>query len=348
MTQLNDQQRQLLLDYSLGMTSQRETEAAQHLLATNREAAELGEIFRSALVPLEHMPPEPCPEELAERTILRLKEQAQAEAGSGKLQQLLEAERSQPRRVRVPLWRNWSEVVVAAAAVALFISLVLPALGLTRQRYWQMRCGSQLAGIYDGLAGYVSDHDGLLPAVTLRPGGPWWKIGNPGKEDVSNTRRGWLLVRQNYVEPRRFICAARRVASRPDFASLQIERYNDFPSRAYIHFSIRISCPDATERCAEVRRVIMADLNPLSEMLPEDHSSPVNIELCETLLTSNSRNHNSRGQNVLYSDGTVEWTRRRILRTFDDDVYTIQAMSCGQVVRGCEVPDCEKDTFLAP
>ena len=348
MTQLNDQQRQLLLDHSLGMTSERETDEAQRLLATNAEAAQLGEIFRSALSPLESVPPEPCPEELAERTVLRLKQQAQADAGSGKLQQLLEAELSEPRRIRVPLWRNWSEVVVAAAAVALFVSLILPALGLTRQKYWQMRCGSQLAGIYNGLAGYVSDHDGMLPAVTLTPGGPWWKIGNPGQEDVSNTRRGWLLVRQRYVQPGRFICSARRVTRQPDLSALQIEQYNDFPNRRYIHFSIRISCPDARERCAEVRRVIMADLNPLSEMLPEDHSSTVNIELSEILLTSNSRNHNSRGQNVLYSDGTVEWTKRRTQRGSDDDFYTVQAMSCGQFVRGCEVPDCEKDTFLAP
>lgn len=348
MTPLNEQQRQLLLDYSLGMTSERQSDEAERLMAENHEATELCGIFRDALSPLATIKAEPCPDELAERTIVRLKEQAQAEAGRGRLEQLLSAEQSHRRTIQIPSWRNWSEVVVAAAAVALFVSLLLPALGFTRQKYWQMRCRSQLAGIYDGLAGYVSDHDGLLPAVTLKPGSPWWKIGYSGKEDYSNTRRGWLLVKYEYVEPSRFVCSARRVARRPDFAALQVQQYSDFPSRAYIHYSIRISCPDARERCGDIRKVIMADLNPLSEMLPEDHSSSVNIELCETLLNSNSRNHNSRGQNVLYSDGTVEWTRRRCTRTSKDDFYTLQAMSCGQIVRGCEFPNCEEDTFLAP
>ena len=42
MTPLNDQQRQLVLDYALGMTSERESDEAERLLASNEEAAQLG------------------------------------------------------------------------------------------------------------------------------------------------------------------------------------------------------------------------------------------------------------------------------------------------------------------
>jgi hypothetical protein len=348
MTPLNDQQRQLLLDYSLGLTCESETAEAERLLASSPEAAELRGLLTSALSPLDSLESEPCPDDLAERTVRRLREQAQADFGRGRLVELLAAEQSGVPTIRVPFFRNWSEVAAVAAVIVLFVGVFFPASGFMRSKYHQVRCGSQLGAIANGLFSYVSDHDGLLPAVAMTPGAPWWTIGYPGEENYSNTRRGWLLVRLLYVEPGRFVCPARRVAHKPDFATLVIEDHNDFPSRAFIHFSIRIGCLDSDERRLEQRQVLMADLNPLSERLPTDHSASLSIELCEELMTSNSRNHNGRGQNLLLSDGSVEYIKVRRASISSDDIYTLQAMSCGSMVYGVEFPSCEKDTFLAP
>jgi len=348
MNSLNDRHKQLLLDYALGMASQPDSEQAKALLASNAEVDELYRLFKSALSPLSSLSPEPCPDHLANRTVARLKAEARADAADPELHQLLAAEQSLLGQHKLPILRNWREAIAAAAAVILFISVLLPALGLTREKYRQFRCSANLADLSNALFSYASDYEGLLPTVAMERGAPWWKVGYAGTENYSNTRRGWLLVRQEYVAPNRFICPARRVPRRPDFAALKIDEHNDFPSRAYIHYSIRIGCPDTKERCSELRRIVLADLNPLSEGLPNDHSSALNIQLGKELLASNSRNHNGRGQNLLHTNGSVEYTKVRCSTFSEDDIYTLQIMSCGQRIHGHELPSCEKDTFLAP
>ena len=118
MTPLSDQQKQLLFDYSMGLTSSRQTTEAQRLLSRNQEAVELYRTFQNILAPLESMELDPCPEELTERLLARLKEAAQESREVSRLGELLAAERSGPRTIKIPLWRNWGEIVTAAAAEA--------------------------------------------------------------------------------------------------------------------------------------------------------------------------------------------------------------------------------------
>ncbi len=89
MTPLSDAQKQLLFDYSFGLTCDRDTAEAEELLSISPEAAQLCDLFRSALSPLESVELEPCPDELAERTIQRLKDQAQLARVPGRLEELL-------------------------------------------------------------------------------------------------------------------------------------------------------------------------------------------------------------------------------------------------------------------
>jgi hypothetical protein len=106
MTPLSDAQKQLLFDYSFGLTSDRDTAEAEDLLSTSPEAAQLCDLLRSALSPLESVDPEPCPDELAERTIQRLKEQARLAGGQTHLEDLLSAEPAAAMPLRVPFWHN--------------------------------------------------------------------------------------------------------------------------------------------------------------------------------------------------------------------------------------------------
>jgi len=59
MTMLSDRQRQLLFDYSLGLTSESETEEAESLIASNEEAGELYRSLQETLAPLENVELEP-------------------------------------------------------------------------------------------------------------------------------------------------------------------------------------------------------------------------------------------------------------------------------------------------
>jgi hypothetical protein len=93
----------------------------------------------------------------------------------------------------------------------------------------------------------------------------------------------------------------------------------------------------------QCRKVLMADWNPLFEDMPEDYSKSFQMRLTPRLLKLNSINHKRRGQNVLFRDGRVEYMRTRLIGA--DDIFTLQDTD---VYKGCEVPSCETDSFLAP
>ena len=93
-------------------------------------------------------------------------------------------------------------------------------------------------------------------------------------------------------------------------------------------------------------KVVMADLNPLFEALP-DHTNPLSLSLSPQLVKQNSINHNRRGQNVLFYNGSVAFQKTRYIDsgTHKDDIFTLRDT---QVYKGCELPTCESDAFLAP
>jgi len=347
MTPLSDTQKQLLFDYSLGLTSGHDTAEAEDLLAASHEAARLYDALLSALSPLETIEPEPCPDDLAERTIQRLREQAQLVTGGDRLERLLANER-RAVPVRIPLWRNWAEIATVAAVLVLLAGVLFPALGVIRQRQWQYHCQSHLGDISAGVASYLSDHDGRFPTLAMAPGAPWWKIGRPGPENQSNTRRVWLLVKQRYLQPHIFICPGRPGQVAADLDPAVVVRFDDFPSRAYIHFSLRLDGPQSAPPGQMRRFVLLVDRNPLAEEFPSDFSASPSIPLCQKLLTANSRNHRQRGQSVLCSDGSVEFTKSRHTSFSDDDIFTVQGMSCGSKLCGYERPTSASDTFVGP
>jgi anti-sigma-K factor RskA len=59
----------LILDYCLGLTSPEQTAQVAAFIACNERPAEVYSRIQGALSPLESLHAEPCPEELAERTI---------------------------------------------------------------------------------------------------------------------------------------------------------------------------------------------------------------------------------------------------------------------------------------
>lgn len=348
MTSFTDRHRELLFDYSLGLTSESETAEAERLLTESPEAVTLYDTLRSVLSPLDALEVEPCPEELAERTVLRLRETSRATSGSDRPEELVATGQVDPPTIRVPFWRNWGDIAAVAAVLVLFVGVGMPTLGFARQKYWQARCQANLSGVQEGLANYVADNEGQLPRVAMEAGAPWWKVGYQGPENYSNTRRGWVLVRQGYVPVGRFVCPARKIDGNVSFDTLKVEDYSDFPDRRFIGFSIRVGCPQSNGNDLTERKVLMADLNPISEELPTDHSADVNLRLCEKLLSANSKNHGGRGQNVLLSNGAVQFTKQRHTSFSDDDIYTLAEMSDGCAIKGCERPSCEQDAFLAP
>ena len=341
MMDLSNQDKELLLDYCLGIAPQEQVYYIEGLLSSNPEALRLYASFQGTLSPLQTIQPEPCPEELVEKTVARLKEAA----GQEHLQQLLHSEQARPAPIRLDRWRNVAQIAAIAAMLLFTVGIVIPSFGFARNLYLRHRCQTQLSGIYEGVSTYIADHEGQLPAVARADGSPWWKVGYQGTENHSNTRPVWLLVRQGYVDPGRFICPG--TGQKPEPRTLIVTDYNDFPTKRDVNYSFRICC-DKVRKNPSGRKVLMADMNPLSERLPTDFTQPFRLRLDQGLLNSNSINHRRSGQNILMCDGTVQFTKTRLVGVSQDDIFSTNSMTYGSELRGSETPSSEADAFVAP
>jgi len=257
MRSLSKNREQLIFDYCFGLTSEERTAQVEALIACNERAADIHARIQAALGPLESLQPEPCPEELAERTIRRLIEAKLACPGQEKLHTLLEKEQTWFPTMKFSFRGNFGDVVAAAAVVMLLAAVLVPSLGYARQKYWQQRCQVQLGSIFQGLSSYVSDHNGRLPAVGRKAGDPWWKAGCPSGENHSDTRPAWLLVKNEYVGPEKFVCPAARQMDKPQFGTLQVQNHDDFPGRACMGFSFHVCSPKAESSALHEREVFM-------------------------------------------------------------------------------------------
>jgi prepilin-type processing-associated H-X9-DG protein len=343
MSPLNNEQKQLLFDYCIGLTSQEETAEAEALISTDKEAAEIHSRLEAAIAPLDSLETEPCPNELVEHTILRVNNLA--DSSQRQLRQLLAGEQTRKVITKSQLWWNLGKIAAAAAVFMLIVGVLVPTLGVARQRYRRQRCQMQMGSIFQGLSNYISDHDGQSPAVATTAGAPWWKVGDQGRENHSNTRHIYLLPKGGYVELSTFVCPGYKGDKPLQLDDSQIKRLKDFPSRRYVTYSFRIRCHIIGSGKLMCRKVLMADWNPLFEQLPEDFSRGLLLQLNRKLLTLNSINHNRRGQNVMFGDGHVKFLKTRFIGIAKDDIFTLQDTD---VYQGCEVPSCEADSFLAP
>jgi anti-sigma-K factor RskA len=72
MDRLSRDEKERLFDYCLGLSCAEEAVPMEAWIAGDEEAADFHLRLQTALGPLESLPPEACPAELAERTIRRL------------------------------------------------------------------------------------------------------------------------------------------------------------------------------------------------------------------------------------------------------------------------------------
>jgi anti-sigma-K factor RskA len=117
MYSLSNEQKHVLFDYSLTLAAEKEAEQAGALIASNKEAAEVHSKLKSALSPLDTVQPEPCPDELAERTVWRLIQLANARQAVKRPERIV---------VRSHLWHKAAKVGAIAAVILLGAGVLLP------------------------------------------------------------------------------------------------------------------------------------------------------------------------------------------------------------------------------
>lgn len=343
MSQFDEELKQLIFDYCLGLTTQKESEEAEALIRTNEEAARIHSGIKEALSPLEYLEPDVCPQRLAENTVSYVN--SFKDSGQQNLEQLLTTEQNKNVFAKISFGRNFTEIFAIAASIVFILALMNPFLNATRQRSRRQICQKQMSNIFQGFNNYISENDGQQPAVATVAGAPWWKIGDQGEENQSNTRHIYLLVKNDYVDMGNFVCPGCGAKRLTELNSSQIKKLKDFPSRSYITYSFQIRCQKTASGKLKCRKIIMADLNPLFERIPEDFNGQLQLKLDRNLITINSNNHRQRGQNVLFGDGHVEFIKTRFVGISEDDIFTLQDTD---VYQGSEIPSCETDFFLAP
>lgn len=333
MNSITNDEKQLLFDHSFGLTSDSESAHAHALISSNEEAAEIYGHFQALLAPLDTWQPEPCPDELAERTISRLVDMA--DSGHQDLEGLLADEQARPITVKVGFWRNVSEMIAVAAAVMIIAGVLLPIFNRERQRYWKVCCQRQLSSIFGGLSNYVGDHDGQAPTVTAGANQQW------------NTQSLYLPMKLGYIrDSSYFVCPGRDTGRVLRFDISKVADYDDFPKRGYITYSPRKRCPDSDMKRGLCDGPILSDRNPIFDNDGPDETFKKRLD--EAIMRANSRNHRGRGQNVLYSDGSVRFIKIRLVA--NDDIFTLSDGMChGDELSDREVlPTHEADIFLAP
>ena len=297
MKQLTRTELELIFDYCLGVATQEQLEQCRDLIATNPEAADFYNKVESSTGPLNEWTVGPCPDDLVAKTISRVNEVAHESQAN--LQQLLaveEAKSDTPKIRYIGFAKRLAMAAVFMVVGSIAIMAFNSASNYARFKSQQTICQAQFANIGGAVSNYMSDHDGRLPSVASAAGSPWWKLGNKGANNESNTRNIWLLVKGNYVNADDFVCpGSSHGKGREKLTAETISYLNDFPDRQFIQYSFQLICDKSRKINNAGSCVIAADLNPLFEQLPSDYNSSLKLRLTEKLMTVNSLNHNLKG-----------------------------------------------------
>jgi len=359
METLTKEQRDILLDYYFECADQRETDTAKQLLGTHKGAVEFYNKLHHSLSPLEHLDHEihaNCPDYLVEKTLEKLYLHNTG-AGNGQLEKLLRAESeksvvslSNPIVTKRPsFWSNLVESAAIAAGIFIIASIFIPVTRQMKAQATKTACQANLAQIAQGITQYAGEHEGSLPAVATKAGNPWWKVGSTEQENQSNTRHVWLLVRKNYLGPEVFLCPGSGNSKIPVIEKARFLALADFPDRRYISYSFKLICEPNKAVLPKSQIPLMSDTNPIFENClkdPYSFSKPEfdPVKLNAKLLKINSSSHRGKGQNIMFSDGTVKFASQRTFGQ-NDDIFTVKDLD---TYRGTESPSSETDTFLVP
>jgi len=151
-----------------------------------------------------------------------------------------------------------------------------------------------------------------------------------GSTVVSTTRGLWLLVRNGDVYPEDFVCPMSRDVGLIEY---DVEQYYDFASYRNISYGYQVPFgPRDTaprEGSGDRRMVFLADKSPyyLDTFTPTFHTrrgEPLVPESPQWRWRRyNSPNHWGGGQNVGYSDGSVDFATTPLAGVQGDNIYTL-------------------------
>jgi len=282
------------------------------------------------------------------------------------------------------------ELLVVIAIIALLMGILMPALARVRQLAFRMVCGTNLSGIGKAMLIYANDYEDELPRAGGR-NSDWGQLGanwsadnrydafgtTPGSNDggkASISSCFYLLVKYAEVTPKSFLCKGDTGTSEFTLAdetlpstSFELIDAWDFGLSPWDNCSYAYHIPFgqyALTTSSEPGLAVAADRNPWIASPAADAKDDAEFGNftpdispftgnTEQALVGNAISHQGDGQNVLFLDSHVDFTKRAYCSLEDDNIYTQSTVTQRGDAKGAKIspaasirPANRKDSLL--
>ncbi len=233
------------------------------------------------------------------------------------------------------------KIDLAAMSVAAGLLFVVLISGIHHARFVADRtaCAENLTALASAFSGYAADDAGMLPRIATPTDANWLpRIDTPGQLRSANAHSNLanlrpLLVRGEFATWKRLICPSCQLQH---LLGLNTNLSHGLPTGDISYSYIDQLAPYHHHWGSTGHVVIMADYNPLFQAQTRQVSE-----------TSNSFNHNQRGENILSDDGSVRWVTTPDVGPKRDNIWTVQGDSTPPFT-GREEPKSIDDILVVP
>lgn len=219
---------------------------------------------------------------------------------------------------------SFIELLVVIGIIVILLSIFVPYVSKVREQDHRARCAENLRTIMTALRIYAAGHHGDFPRVIYDPAhnpdgyvcysgphvpDPFARDSQVRPNDV--TASLFLLVRNGLAKPISFICPSTNDDPEMDAHPEHWKEHSNFSSGWHLSYSYASPFSSAAgyklNDYLPADFALMADKNPgispdgSNVGAPSWDSPPFQME------QANSRNHRRVGQNVLYTDGHVQF-----------------------------------------
>jgi hypothetical protein len=270
--------------------------------------------------------------DLADRTLEFIQAEINAEETR---HNIVDAPQPRGRSIRL------ADLVSVAAVLLIGAGVLMPVLTAVRDQGRRAMCLSNLGGTATAMGIYAGSNRDSMPLSTASlGGGRWWEVGKPH----SNSANLFTLARMDYTPLSMLACAGNPVAETGPVDP----NARDWRSLEEISYSYQIMFGRERPLWGHgARTVVLADRSPVVlRSVRGEQFDPM----------ANAPNHRSRGQHLLYNDGSSEWARSPMLENGDNIWLSRQVeigidLMAGRPIRpltGREIPDAADDACLGP
>ncbi|HHH75630.1 MAG TPA: hypothetical protein ENL03_01235 [Phycisphaerae bacterium] len=318
----------LLIDYLSGECREEQVLQVRERLDSDQAFADMHTDLIAVRSAVKLVGNETVPDQLAEKTIARVKSLIQTEA------LLTKEELFGPKTLRPTF--SMRELIAGAVAIVVLAVVFIPAIQQARSLSQQNVCKSNLGDIGTGTTSYAYEHEGRLPSSG--PGERWLPSG--AMPVTSNSSGYFKLILSEHVSPQLFQCPG---VGHEEFGDKDIRNMADFPSGKFIHYSYQHMLG---EKGLDIRHAEIASLASTFPIGADD--SPLFSEgkfLAGNISAKAGDNHNRTGQSVLFLQGNVIWSDGPDVGVDGNNIYRAEGIN---KYSGTEEPADMRDSFLLP